>query len=224
MRINSSAVPPAQDKSNALFYFNQKDEALFRNLANPEGVSQELSYELSVIRSIILNAIKETEERRLNNPNKYMDSRYFSQDLNATIKGLLLTEISKDPKLKIVAKSSYGSTFFVIRGSYLVYIKKLNSLGKPSYVSTPRSNNLMNQLTLGESFGSIPILFIGPKFKGLEFQDVHVTSLISKKEVNWCLEVEFLLDSAVVTMPEVEEKDSFDNLRVKESKIRRKSN
>tara|TARA_R110000823_G_scaffold159218_7_gene290617 strand:- start:54979 stop:55656 length:678 start_codon:yes stop_codon:yes gene_type:complete len=213
--------PIGHDKSSELFLFNQENEPLFRSLANIEAVKVELKNELNVINKIILNAMKEVNSTMEEDPYLFMESRFYSQILNAKIKGKLREYVLLNPEFgsKVKIRSRYGASYFIVNDKYLVYIKKLNGNGKPNYVSTPRSENLMNQLPFDGGLESIPILFVGPQFRGLIFEGTSVTSLISKKEVNWNMSYDDLFGSINYETEKSEEVTNLDNLRLKSSKI-----
>lgn len=216
-----------RDKFSENFVFKQNSEPVFRSLANIEAVKTELKNELSIINNIILNAIKEVDSKRNESPYFFIDSRVYSAMLNASIKGKIVEEINKNPDFgsKVRYKSRYGSVYFILKGQYLIYIKKLNGNGKPNYVSTPRSNKIMNQLPFDGGTESIPILFVGPQFKGLIFEGTSITSLISKKEVNWNLTYEDLFRTFNYNSTDSNYSNSkeLDNVRLKGKKSDRKS-
>lgn len=222
MRVNSR--PIGHDKSSDFFLLGQENEPIFRSLANVEAVKAELKNELSVINEIILNARREVDSKMEEDPYFFIDSRVYSAILNATIKGKMVKKIKNDPAFgnNVRYKTRYGSAYFIIKNKYLVYIKKLNGNGKPNYVSTPRSNNIMNQLPFDGGIDSIPVLFVGPQFKGLIFEGTSITSLISKKEVNFNLTYNDLFYNVNYEIKDnVQSETELNNVRLKTGTIQK---
>ncbi len=223
--INSS--PLGHDKSSDFFLLGQENEPIFRSLANIQAVKAELKSELSIINNIVLNARKEVDFKMEENPYFFIDSRVYSAMLNASIKGKIVEKIKNnlDFGKSVRYKTRYGSAYFIIKDRYLVYIKKLNSNGKPNYVSTPRSNNIMNQLPFDGGIDSIPVLFVGPQFRGLVFEGTSITSLVSKKEVNFNLTYNDLFDNVKYEFNNANQNSNneLDNVRLKKKTTQNKT-
>ncbi|AVR44726.1 hypothetical protein C7S20_05295 [Christiangramia fulva] len=226
MEISKNPVSAGHDKSSNYFVLNQNSEVLFRSLANVETVRKELKFELSVINNIILKAKKEVDSKMEEDPYLFMESRFYSSYFNSRIKGNLRQFIVNNPEFRrrIKIRVKYGSAYFIVKDRYLIYIKKLNGNGKPNYVSTPRSNKLMNGLPFRGGDSSIPILFVGPQFRGIHFEGTSITSLISKKEVNWNMSISDLFsgvnynlssDNKIITT-------ELDNVRIKNKSLKNK--
>jgi hypothetical protein len=166
----------------------QEFEPIYRSLANPEVVKLEIGDVIEVFNSVVESAVREVNSLRAKNSELFKQRGFYSQYINALIKTGISHKIELDPVMsqKVRRRTSNGSTYFIVKDKYALYVKRLyGKLNKPQSFPTVNSNKLFN----GELFDSlsehIPVLFIGPNLDRLDKNYVYVTSLVSKKEVNW---------------------------------------
>ncbi|MEG0915582.1 MAG: hypothetical protein RSF68_01065 [Myroides sp.] len=186
----SDGVTKKLCKSNDTDAEKQIFEPIYKDIADQNAVKLEIGDVILTFNKIIKKAKIDVDDRKSLNPIKYRQRGFYSQDLNATIKEYIIKEVEKDPVFNsyIRIRSNQGSQYFIIKDKYILYVKQLyGSLNKPQSFPTPNSNKLCNgTLSLGLSQHT-PVLFIGPNVKQLKQADAFVTSLISRKEVNWTL-------------------------------------
>ena len=194
-------------KGNTTVPEKQISEPIFKDIANPEAVKAEIGDVIEVFNEIIKIARKQVDNRKLQNPVKYNQRAFYSQDLNATIKELLIKKIDSDVLFsgRIRIRKNSGSVYFIIKDKYILYVKRLyGNQNKPNSYPTVNSNRLFNGTLFPEKH-HIPVLFIGPNLSNINETDAFVTSLISKYEVNWSLASSNLFNAVKVRqLPEKE--------------------
>lgn len=164
------------------------NEDIYSDLANQEAVKAEIGDVLAVIDYIITDAVMEVNSKMSNDPLKYSQRGMYATELNAIIKANILKKMADDSSFnnKIRVRKNHGSIYFIVKDKYAVFIKKLTGkMNKPNCYPTRNSEKLFKgELFIGTQM-HIPFLFVGPNLiKG----ETYVTSLISKKEVNWTTE------------------------------------
>ena len=82
----------------------------------------------------------------------------------------------------------------------------------------------MNQLPFDGGIDSIPVLFVGPQFRGLVFEGTSITSLVSKKEVNFNLTYNDLFGNVKYEFENEIQNDNneLDNVRLKKKTAQNK--
>ncbi|MGV2452929.1 UNVERIFIED_CONTAM: hypothetical protein POZ17_22190 [Ralstonia mannitolilytica] len=190
----------------------QEKSVIYSDLANQEAVKAEIGDVLFIIHNIITESLVEVFERQGKDPRKYQMTGMFATDLNATIKAKIFEKLDEDPifNSKIRVKYNHTSPFFIVKDKYAVFIKKLSGkLNKPQcYPTINSSKTFSGDLFVGSH---IPFLFVGPNIK--KGDSSYVTSLISRKEVNWTTESTDLFSYMVMENSiSKEEKDVDTNL------------
>ncbi|WP_417941384.1 hypothetical protein [Flavobacterium sp. RS13.1] len=165
-------------------------EPIYKDVANPQAVKAEIGDVILVFNQEIKKAKKEVDGRKFENPIKYNQRAFYSQDLNATIKEHIIKRMETDNVFnsKVKIRMNSGSIYFIIKDKYILYVKRLyGNQNKPNCFPTPTSAKLFNGTLFPGLEDHIPVLFIGPNLSNLNETDAFVTSLISKKEINWSL-------------------------------------
>lgn len=176
------------DKGNVNKSDKQILAPIYKDIANPEAVKAEIGDVILVFNQEIKKAKNEVDERKHEKPIKYSQRAFYSQDLNATIKEHIIKrmEIDKVFNGKVKIRMNSGSIYFIIKDKYILYVKRLyGEQNKPNCFPTPNSTKLFNGTLFPNDH--IPVLFIGPNLSNLNETDAFVTSLISRKEINWSL-------------------------------------
>lgn len=185
----------------------QEFELIYKDVANPQAVKAEIGDVIKVFNQIIKKAKMEVDGRKLENNIKYSQRAFYSQDLNATIKEMIIRRIESDSVFsnKVRIRKNSGSTYFIVKDRYVLYVKRLyGNQNKPNSYPTPNSDKLFNGTLFPGLSEHIPVLFIGPNLSNISETDAFVTSLISKKEVNWSLVSNSLFSESEVKQLKVE--------------------
>jgi len=165
-------------------------ESIYKDVANPQAVKAEIGDVVLVFNQEIKKAKKEVDDRKFENPVKYNQRAFYSQDLNATIKEHIIKRMEVDKVFngKVKIRLNSGSIYFIIKDKYILYVKRVYGYqNKPNCFPTPNSTKLFNGTLFPSLNDHIPVLFIGPNLSNLNETDAFVTSLISRKEINWSL-------------------------------------
>lgn len=164
------------------------NEEIYSDLANQAAVKAEIGDVLAIIDEIIIDALEEVNSKMSENIIKYKQRGMYATELNAIIKTNILKKMADDSSFnsKIRVRNNHGSIFFIVKDRYAVFIKKLTGrMNKPNCYPTTNSEKMFKgELFTGTQY-HIPFLFVGPNIKKGE---TYVTSLISRKEVNWTTE------------------------------------
>ena len=194
MKNIRSTVPGAQSKLHCKdSEDNQQKQIIlpiFKDVANIEAVKTEIGDVIKIFNYEMREAYIEVMAKKAADPLKYQMRGFYSQDLNATIKSRILKRMNEDSLFnnKIRVKSNSGSIYFVIKDKYILYVKRLyGNQNMPNSFPTPQRDMLFNGSLFKGELKHIPILFIGPNLGNIKSIDAYVTSLISKKELNWTL-------------------------------------
>lgn len=198
---------------------------LYSDLANQDAVKAEIGDVLAVLDSIITKSLKEVFERQGADSLKYKMTGMFATDLNATIKSKVFRKMDEEPSFnnKVQVKYNHGSPFFIVKDKYAVFIKKLNGKqNKPNCYPTVNSlNTFSGNLFIGKH---IPFLFVGPNPK--KGDGSFVTSLISRKEINWTTETPDLFNyqyqEPIRLQREKEENNNLENVTLNKDVIKKK--
>lgn len=201
----------------------QEKSVIYSDLANQAAVKAEIGDVLTIFHEIITMSLKEVFERQGAEPLKYKMTGMFATDLNATIKAKIFEKLDKDSAFnsKIRVKYNHSSPFFIVKDKYAVFIKKLTGkMNKPQCYPTINSSKVFSgDLFEGEH---IPFLFVGPNTK--KGDSSYVTSLISRKEVNWTTESTDLFNyqsQEEVKLKQQEEINTeLDNVKVNEKMLK----
>lgn len=165
----------------------QEKSVIYSDLANQEAVRAEIGDVLFILHNIITKSLEEVFERQGKDPRKYKMTGMFATDLNATIKAKIFEKLDEDAVFnsKVRVQYNHTSPFFIVKDKYAVFIKKLSGkLNKPQcYPTMNSSKTFSGDLFIGSH---IPFLFVGPNIK--KGDSSYVTSLVSRKEVNWTTE------------------------------------
>lgn len=193
---------------------------IYKDIANPDAVRQEIGDVIRVFNQEIKIAREAVFARRDENPTKYALRGFFAQDLNATIKERLLRRLETDHAFRrsVRVSSNAGSLYFIIRDRYILYVKQLyGGQNKPNSYPTPRSERLFNNTLALNGIVHCPVLFIGPNLGNIRENDAFVTSLVSRYEINWTLECPNLFSSNNVVSLKAPEKQDIekDIVRIK---------
>lgn len=188
-------------KGNKTESEKQEIVPIYKDIANPEAVKSEIGDVIKVFNEEIKSAKKEVDESKSENPIKYGQRAFYSQDLNATIKEKLIKRMENDAFFnnKIRIRKNSGSVYFIVNDRYILYVKRLyGNQNKPNSYPTPNSNKLFNGTLFPGLKEHIPVLFIGPNLSNISETNAFVTSLISKYEVNWSLSSNDLFSDPLV--------------------------
>ena len=184
LNLGESQSPKLLGKSTKDLKIEQEKLELYSDLANQEAVKAEIGDVLAILNEIITTSLKEVLFRQGEDPLKYKMTSMFATDLNATIKSKVFRMMDEDSSFnsKVKVRYNHTSPYFIIKDKYAVFIKKLNGkLNKPNCYPTLNSlKTFSGNLFVGKH---IPFLFVGPNPK--KGEGSFVTSLISRKEVNW---------------------------------------
>lgn len=192
------------------------NDEIYSDLANQAAVKAEVGDVLAIINQIIVDAVKEVNVSVGLNPIKYEQRAMYATELNAIIKSNVLKKMAEDAVFngKIRIKRNHGSIYFIVKDKYAVFIKKLTGkMNKPNCYPTRNSEKMFNGELFTGTPQHIPFLFVGPNTsKGETF----VTSLISRKDVNWTTECSNLfteIKSITKSVVEVETRESAAKLK-----------
>lgn len=224
--IGVSQTPQLLGKSTKDLESMQVELELYSDLANQEAVKAEIGDVIEELDEIIRTSLREVLERKGADTLKYEMTGMFATDLNATIKSKVFKKMSEDPifNSKIKVRKNHSSPFFIVKDKYAVFIKKLTGkMNKPNSYPTKNSKKTFSgKLFVGMH---IPFLFVGPNpQKG---EGAYVTSLVSRKEVNWTTEAINLFnyqEQDKILHNEKESNISLDNVQVNKevAKVKRK--
>jgi hypothetical protein len=192
MRVNTgeSVMVNHYRKDNVNESEKQVFEPIYKDIANPLAVKSEIGDVIKVFNVVIKEAKRQVDERKFENIVKYNQRGFYSADLNATIKEQIIRRMESDSVFsrEVRIRKNSGSVYFVIKDKYILYVKRLyGNQNKPSSFPTPNSGKLFNGTLFPGFDGHIPVLFIGPNLSNISETDAFVTSLISRKEINWSL-------------------------------------
>ncbi|GJN59198.1 hypothetical protein ELAN_27530 [Elizabethkingia anophelis] len=203
----------------------QEKVQVYSDLANQSAVQTEIGDVLLIFHEIITESLREVYERQGAEPLKYKMTGMFATDLNATIKAKIFTKLDEDSifNSKVRVKYNHTSPFFIVKDKYAVFIKKLTGkMNKPQcYPTINSSRTFSGDLFVGNH---IPFLFVGPNPK--KGDSSYVTSLISRKEVNWTTESTDLFNyESKVSVNLIEAKEpelNLDNVSVNKDLLKEK--
>lgn len=205
-------------KSKTFAREKQEFEPIYSDLANQRAVKTEIGEIIEVLDSIITQSLKEMNRKRAEDPLKYKQRAMYATELNAEIKSRIEKKIATDSTfgLKLRIRSNHGSTFFIVKDRYAIFIKKLNGkMNKPNSYPTPNSERTFSGELFTGTQKHIPFLFIGPNPNRDERS--YVTSLISRREVNWTTNASILFNDENIVVMEKPEKPEVEVLTIKDS-------
>lgn len=227
LNLGEYQSPELLGKSTKDLESMQEKSELYSDLANQDAVKAEIGDVLSILDNIITKSLKEVFERQGADSLKYKMTGMFATDLNATIKSKVFRRMDEDQSFsnKVQVRYNHGSPFFIVRDRYAVFIKKLNGKqNKPNCYPTENSlKTFSGSLFVGKH---IPFLFVGPNPK--KGDGSFVTSLISRKEVNWTTETPDLFNyqyqEPIRLQAEKEENSNLENVTLNKDVIKKKKN
>lgn len=154
-------------------------ENVIKMLSSREDILQAAQSAITIGHEIFL-------KKAVDDPLLYEENPMQPTALNAEIKKVFNELIKDISGITRVVKN--GFSYYIVDGTYFLFIKKLNKSGFPSYADS---------ISVQERMSSLPCAFIGPRIDNSYyiFGGAYVSVISSKDSVMWLSAISDLLSS-----------------------------